>query len=65
MPEDEGFSICPICGGKTDQKIFNVEDHEIHGTECEKCNKNFLKKYDVLRYAEFLKGSTAADRVIC
>jgi len=65
MPEDEGLSVCPVCGGKTEPKIFNVDDFEIHGAECGKCGKTFLKDEDLLRFAEFKKGSTAADRVIC
>jgi hypothetical protein len=65
MPEDEGLEKCPVCGGKTDPKVFQVEDVEIHGAECTNCNKTYLKADDVLRYAEFKQGSTAADRVVC
>jgi hypothetical protein len=65
MQEDEGLSMCPICGRKTNPKIFNVDDFEIHGAECSKCKKTLLKENDVFRYANFKKGATAADRVIC
>jgi hypothetical protein len=65
MPGDEGLEIYPVCVGKTDPKVFHVEDIEIHGAECINCKKTYLNADDVLRYAEFKQGSTAADRVIC
>ncbi len=63
--EVEDISKCPVCGNDTSPKIFSVENFEIHGAECANCNKTFLKGEDVKRFAEYKKGATAADRVIC
>ena len=64
-PGEEDLSKCPLCGESTEPRIFNVDDFELHGAECSKCGKTFLKGEDVARYAEYRKGVTAAEYVIC
>lgn len=65
IPNGEDISKCPVCGKDTSPKIFSVENFEIHGAECTECNKTLLKVEDVQRFADYRKGATAADRVIC
>lgn len=55
---------CP-CGEEYTSKIFYVDEFQIRGYECKKCNKTYLNGEDLARYAEYRKGINVAERVVC